>query len=450
MVSHGVECFSLMHLLSEVSMKAFLITYIVLINMTGLILMGMDKLKARRRRFRIPERTLFIIALLFGSIGIFVGMYIFHHKTKKPRFYIGIPAIMAAQILLTGAIYLWNKVQMERPAQAVQQELDLIRKLDEDTISSFISYENLMNSRLTSGEIGADATQAVDLFFENFTYTIKTEEITGEEATVTVQISNIDAKELARDLCREILKDSVEIYPEDSGETTTADYYRLLRDMLSSNTYDIVVTDAIFHLQKENKVWVILSDENLEDELVGGFISYMNDPYILTAKESLEIHLDALKSLTAEEWMDYLEIEDVFATYNSEYYSLIDEEFISQLADALDFEILRCTEDGSTATADVRVTSVDMTSVLAVYKEALLAYAGTTQSIRDNSTAFSNETSRMLLEALQKNTDTASTDVTLTFSNNGTTWEVYFDSDFTNALMGNINAAIETFTSSDS
>lgn len=431
-------------------MKAFLIAYIVIINLAGLILMGIDKLKARRRRWRIPERTLFIVALLFGSIGIFVGMHIFHHKTKKPRFYAGIPAIMTAQILLTGAVYLWNKVQMERPAQAVQQELELIRKLDEDTISSFISYENLMNSRLTSGEIGADATEAVDLFFENFTYMIEDEEINGDEATVTVQISNIDARELARNLCREILKASVEIYPDDSEEATTADYYRLLRDMLSSNTYDTVVTTASFHLKKENNIWVILSDESLEDELVGGFISYMNDPYILTAKETLEIHLDALEELTAEEWMDYLEIEDVFATYNSEYYSLIDEEYISQLTDALDFEILRCTEEGSTATAVIRVTSVGMTSVLEVYREALLEYAGTTQSIRDGSTAFSNETSRMLLEALQENTDTASTDVTLTFSNNGSTWEVYFDSDFTNALMGNINAAIEAFVSSDS
>ncbi|MCD8104633.1 MAG: DUF1294 domain-containing protein [Lachnospiraceae bacterium] len=430
-------------------MKVLLIAYVIIINLAGLTLMGMDKLRARRRKWRISERTIFIIALLFGSIGIFIGMHIFHHKTKKLRFSIGIPVIMAAQLLLVGAACLWNRQQMERPAQAVSQELELIRKLDESTISSFISYENLMNSRLTAGEIGADATEAVDLFFENFTYSILNEEISGEKATVTVQITNIDAKELARDLCKEIMKDSVEIYPEETDDTTTADYYRLLRDTLTSNTYEMVVTTAIFHLQREDNLWVILSDDDLEDELVGGFISCMNDPYILTASEVLTLHLDALKELSAEEWMDYLEINDIFATYNTDYRSLIDEEYVRQLTDAFDYEILRCTEKGSTAEAVIRVTSVDMTSVLDVYKDALLEYARTTQSIRDSSVTFSNETSRMLLEALQENTDTASTDVTLTFSNNGSTWEVYFDSDFTNALMGNISEAIDAFTSSD-
>lgn len=430
-------------------MKFLLIAYIIIINLAGFLLMGIDKLRARRRKWRIPERTIFIIALLYGSIGVFIGMYLFRHKTRKLRFSIGIPAIMVIQLLILGFIYLWNKQEMERPSQAVQQELELIRKLDENTIFSFVSYENLMNSNLSSGEIDSYATEAVDLFFENFTYSIHNEEISGNEATVTVQITNIDAKALARDLCTEILRDSVDIYPEDDTDSTTGDYYRLLRDTLSSNTYDTVVTTAYFHLQKENNLWVILSDGELEDELVGGFISYMNDPYILSATETLTIHLDALKDLSADQWMDYLEIEDIFATYNTEYYSLIDEEYIRQLTDAFDYEILRCTEDGSAAEAVVRVTSVDMTSVLEVYKDALLEYADTTQSIRDSDVTFSNETSRMLLEALQENTKTTSTDVTISFSNNGSVWEVYFDSDFTNALMGDINAAIEAFASED-
>lgn len=429
-------------------MKTFLITYVILMNLIGLLAMGMDKLKARRRKSRIPERTLFILALLFGSVGILIGMYLFHHKTKKLRFSIGIPVILVVQLLLVGLLYQWNRQQMERPSQAVLQELELIRALDEDTIAAFISYENLMNSNLASGEIGSDAVEAVRLFFENFTYSIHQETIDGDEATVTVQITNIDAEALARDLCTEILKNSVEIYPEDKPESTTNDYYCLLRDTLASNTYDTVVTTAYFHLQKIDGIWTILSDSDLEDELVGGFISCMNDPYILSASEVLEIHLDALRDLTADEWMDYLKVEDIFATYNTEYYSLIDEAYIRQLTDAFACDILRCTENGSSAEAVIRVTSIDMTSVLAIYKEALLSYAGTTQSIRDDSVTFSNETSRMLLEALQGNTATTSTDVTITFSNNGYTWEVYFDEEFTDAVMGGMTEAIEAFSSS--
>ncbi|MCD8022871.1 MAG: DUF1294 domain-containing protein [Lachnospiraceae bacterium] len=430
-------------------MRTLLIAYIIIINLFGLIIMGVDKLKARRRKRRISERTLFTIAVLFGSIGIFIGMYLFHHKTKKLRFSIGIPAIMVAQILLVSLLYMWNRQQMQRPSQTVQRELELIQNLDEDTILSFISYENLMNSDLASGEIGEDAVEAVHLFFENFTYNIHNEEIIDDEATVTVQITNIDAEALAQDLCAEILKESVDIYPDDNEDSTTNDYYCLLRDTLSSNSYDIVVTTAYFHLKKENNQWTIQSDTALEDELTGGFISCMNDPYILSASEVLAIHLDALADLTADEWMDYLDVSDIFATYNTEYYSLIDEAYIHQLTDAFDYEILRCTENGASAEAVIRVTSVDMTSVLEVYKKSLLEYARTTQSLRDSDVVFSNETSRRLLEALQANTETTSTDVTLTFYNNGSTWEVYFNEDFTDALMGNLSSAIEAFTSTN-
>ncbi len=430
-------------------MKLILITYITVINLIGLLLMGMDKLRAKRKKYRIPERTLFIIAALFGSIGIFIGMYLFRHKTRKLKFSIGIPAILVVQLLLVTLFYLWNKQEMARPSQAVQRELSLIQELDEATITSFVSYESLMNSNLATGEISSDATEAVDLFFENFSYSIHNEEISGDEATVTVQISNIDTQALAQDLCAEILKTSVEIFPDNEEEATTGDYYRLLRDTLSANSYDIVVTTATFHLKKEDAGWTILSDSELEDGLVGGFISYMNDPYILSASEVLAIHLDALLDLNADEWIEYLDIEDVFATYNTDYASLIDEEYVRQLTDAFDYEILRCTENGDQAEAIVRVTSVDMTSVLNTYKESLLQYAATTQSIRDSSVTFSNETSRMLLEALQENTAVATTDVTLTFSNNGSTWEVYFSSDFTDALMGNISDAIEAFASSN-
>lgn len=429
-------------------MKTFFITYIILINIIGLLIMGLDKLKARRRKKRIPERILFLTALIFGSVGIMTGMYLFHHKTKKLRFSVGIPVILAVQLLLVGLLWFWNRQEMDRPSRAVLQELEQIRELDEDTISSFISYENLMNSNLASGEIGSDAAEAVRLFFENFSYSLTQEKIDGDEATVTVQITNIDTRALARDLCTEILKKTVEIYPEDNTESTTNDYYCLLRDTLISNTYDTVDTTAYFHLQKTDGVWTILSDSALEDELVGGFITCMNDPYILSASEVLEIHLDALRGLTADEWMDYLDVEDIFATCNTEYYSLIDEAYIRQLTDAFDCEVLRCTENGSSAEAVIRVTSVDMTSVLEVYKEALLSYAGTTQSIRDDSVTLSNETSRLLLEALQENTAAASTDITLTFSNNGYTWEVYFNAEFTDALMGGMTAAIEAFSSS--
>ena len=62
--------------------------------------MFMDKSKSRRNAWRIPEATLFLFAIFGGSIGSLLGMHVFHHKTMKPKFYIGIPVILAIQVLV--------------------------------------------------------------------------------------------------------------------------------------------------------------------------------------------------------------------------------------------------------------------------------------------------------------------------------------------------------------
>ena len=79
--------------------KYFLI-YLVVINLVGMLLMAVDKSKAERGKWRIPEKTLFIVAAIGGSIGSIAGMYMFRHKTKHVSFVIGMPAILIIQIAL--------------------------------------------------------------------------------------------------------------------------------------------------------------------------------------------------------------------------------------------------------------------------------------------------------------------------------------------------------------
>lgn len=73
-------------------------TYLILINAAGLLIMLIDKQKARRGAWRIPEATLIGVALLGGSIGAMAGMYLFRHKTKHPKFFIGLPLILICQV----------------------------------------------------------------------------------------------------------------------------------------------------------------------------------------------------------------------------------------------------------------------------------------------------------------------------------------------------------------
>lgn len=80
-----------------------LIIYFILINLAGFAVMGIDKRKAIHGQWRIPEKTLFGIALLGGSAGSILGMEVFRHKTKHLSFRAGMPAILILQL---AAIYL--------------------------------------------------------------------------------------------------------------------------------------------------------------------------------------------------------------------------------------------------------------------------------------------------------------------------------------------------------
>lgn len=82
-------------------MYLYLTIYLTIINLIGFFSMGIDKYKAIHHKWRIPENTLFIMAIIGGSIGSILGMQLFRHKTKHPRFVIGMPVILILQVLIT-------------------------------------------------------------------------------------------------------------------------------------------------------------------------------------------------------------------------------------------------------------------------------------------------------------------------------------------------------------
>lgn len=84
----------------EIKWSALCAGILLLWNLAGFILMGMDKRRARRNEWRVPERVFFFFAFCFGGVGILAGMRVFHHKTQHLSFRIGVPA----GILLDGVL----------------------------------------------------------------------------------------------------------------------------------------------------------------------------------------------------------------------------------------------------------------------------------------------------------------------------------------------------------
>lgn len=83
-----------------------LIGYIIIINIISFFIMLYDKKQAIYHNFRISEKTIFIISLLLGGIGTYVGMYVFRHKTKHLKFKIGIPIVIILNII--SVFYIFN------------------------------------------------------------------------------------------------------------------------------------------------------------------------------------------------------------------------------------------------------------------------------------------------------------------------------------------------------
>ena len=83
-----------------------LIGYIIIINIISFFIMLYDKRQAIYHNFRISEKTIFIVSLLLGGIGTYVGMYVFRHKTKHLKFTIGIPIVIILNII--SVCYIFN------------------------------------------------------------------------------------------------------------------------------------------------------------------------------------------------------------------------------------------------------------------------------------------------------------------------------------------------------
>ena len=90
--------------MSDQSIIHIALTYLAVINVMTFFVYGIDKWKAKQSKWRIPEATLLGLAVVGGSIGAWLGMKTWHHKTLHKKFKYGIPAIVIVQLLITGYI----------------------------------------------------------------------------------------------------------------------------------------------------------------------------------------------------------------------------------------------------------------------------------------------------------------------------------------------------------
>ena len=94
------------------TLHSYLAYYLLAINAVAFIVYGIDKYKAKKAKWRIPEVTLLLLAVIGGSVGAWMGMKVWHHKTMHKKFKSGIPAILLIQIALMAYLHmnLWKQI----------------------------------------------------------------------------------------------------------------------------------------------------------------------------------------------------------------------------------------------------------------------------------------------------------------------------------------------------
>ena len=335
---------------------------------------------------------------------------------------------------------------------AVKQELDQLKNLDSVTTQKYISYQELFPGEPEDIAISSDIEEVFSLFFQDFDYKIQNVDVDNDkkEASVSLQLSTLDARTLAEDYAQASLETAIlKAAASDTSateETTDSleERYVLLDSLLKKNKYETVTRDCTMTLRNtgaDHDEWEIQKSHSLENDLVGGLISYLSDNNLLSPEETLTIYLNTLKSMNTEQMGDYLGIESLLNTSDSDKNSIASA-LVEQVHQNFDFKITSCEEQGYTATISTEITTFDSSTILNTFSEEQDAYLSSADAVIDGSEKRYLKTLEMLLNDIENNAATITSTADFHLTNDGVSWKL----DDSNTTIG--NAIFGTLSSS--
>lgn len=426
----------------------FFIIYLIAVNAAGFAVFGLDKYRAIHNKWRIRETTLMLFAVLGGSPGCLAGMYLFRHKTRHRMFSIGIPAIFMIQLLIgvIGWYVFQEKLPYNQdPKKLVSHELSLLTSADTDAVDNCLSYQDIFPTETTDKAIPDEIEKIFVNFFRSFSYKIKKVETEDNISHVTVTLTTLDGEQVAREYSGQALVKQIQNSASPANvDFSLEDCYLLLGTVLKENEFDTVQSDYTITLTREDKIWTITSPGELGAALTGHFASYVSDADLFTPSEVVGIHLDTLRGFDSEQLNRYLVLDNLFSG-DAEYKRTISRALASQLLTYLDYTITSETvsEDGTTATVGMDLTSCDCSSMMTQYREKVTAYTQTSQALQDGISGRLNKANELLVESISENTSSVTTAVTIHLRNDGVNWVLELNDEMTEALLGNISEAVQ-------
>ena len=281
-------------------------------------------------------------------------------------------------------------------------------------------------------------------FYKDFSYQIKKVEKDGSHALVTVQLTTIDGKQLAKNYSQQAMRKQIQNTATPSSVSfSLEDCYLLLGKVLKDQPADTVTSLYTISLTRSDKVWSIDAPGDLTTALTGNFSSHVSDVNLFTPSEIISIHLDTLKEFDSEQLSRYLNLDSIF-TGDAEYRRTISRALAAQLLTYLDYSILseEISADGVSAVVQLELTSCDCRSMMSNYQTQVAEYTQTAQALQDGIGGRLTRANEILISCITENTASTSTPVTITMKNDGANWTMEMNDEVENALLGNLPEAI--------
>lgn len=324
--------------------------------------------------------------------------------------------------------------------QAVVSEFSQLKNLDPDTVQQYLASEGLFLDASTSQASSSTIEETASLFFQGFDYKTLTIRTGKTEADCSVQITTLDAHTLAKDYQKEYLAAAIlaTANGQISQDTSLEQHYLLLKDLLQSHTYQTVSNSCKIHLRKAGKEWQIQKDQDLKNQLVGGFISAIANPYLLTPAETTEVYFYTLKNMNASQMHNYLGLTGLMDNSDANSQAVA-QALLDQMRACLDYRIVDSQDNGTIATVNTEITSFSCTEILSQYTKKTDEYLATPEALIAGTQGRLEKCSQILLNCITSNTATQSQSVPLSLINDGVGWKLQSNVQLGTALFGDFN-----------
>lgn len=334
--------------------------------------------------------------------------------------------------------------------KAIKKDLDLLKNLDSETTMQYISYQELFPDSDDSTKLSDDIKEVFSLFFQNFDYKILGISVDSDEknASAQLKLTTLDAKALASDFVSASLQE--EILETASGKendngNSLEQRYLLLYKLLKNNTYSSAERNTSIQLNNlgssSEPDWEITHSSSLENDLVGGLITYLSDPDLVPPAETLTVYLKTLQEMDVKQMANYLGLDSILNTSDSAK-NAIASALMEQFHSCFNYKISSTSVSGYLAEVDAELTTFDSNSILTQYEKELNTYLASADAVIDGSQKRYNKSHELLLDSIRNNQATITATATFHLTNDGASWKLEnAGTELGNAIFGTLTAS---------